>query len=111
MNNDLTAPVRLSTVQDKFKHIRVAEGERRGIPMLQRGDKFRRNSDGRIFVLKTIMKNDLVLESEDGSQQIMTGKEDIPYRRNGQPACRTDKIGLSDRWKGEIHQREDGQEP
>lgn len=56
------------------KHIRVAEVERRGIPMLQRGDKFIRSSDGRIFVLKTNMKNEFVLESEDGSHQIMTGE-------------------------------------
>jgi len=42
--------------------------------MLQRGDKFIRSSDGRIFVLKTNMKNEFVLESEDGSHQIMTGE-------------------------------------
>jgi hypothetical protein len=62
---------------NRNKHIRVAEVERRGIPMLQRGDKFIRSSDGRIFVLKTIMKNELVLESEDGSHQIMTGKDTL----------------------------------
>ena len=43
--------------------------------MLQKGDKFRRKSDGKIFVLKTVVQEQLVLETEDGSHQIMTGKD------------------------------------
>ncbi len=41
--------------------------------MLQEGDKFRRKSDGKIFVLKAIVKEQLILETQDGSHQIMTG--------------------------------------
>jgi len=57
--------------------------------MLQEGDKFRRKSDGKIFVLKTIVKEQLILETQDGSHQIMTGAVSLRSSFN--------KLGNSDK--------------
>jgi hypothetical protein len=48
-----------------YHDVRVAEVEGREIPMLEKGDKFRRKSDGKIFILKNVAKNQFILETED----------------------------------------------